>query len=284
MKFSLWTQFGALNSSLIFEAFAQGCKLLGHEVVYNDSNSDVDVIWSVLFNGRMLGNYGIWKTARSMHKPVVILEVGTLQRNATWKVGINGVDKHAYVKSSKDDSTRAKLLGLEFKSWNTNGEYILICGQHNKSLLWHGQPTMSTWIQNTIINLRAVTDRPILIRPHPRCPVAKFDHLFKHVHWQLPQKLKNTYDTYDISFENIWTTISWNGTCGIHSILNGVPAIVGPSSLASDVSSQNLRSIETPLYSLRQQWVNNLAYTEWTTEEIAQGIPLARLTNTCKLL
>jgi hypothetical protein len=58
-----------------------------------------------------------------------------------------------------------------------------------------------------------------------------------------------------------------------------VPAFTGPSSLAFDVAEQNLRNIENPLYGDRTQWLNDYAHTEFTVEEISQGIPLKHLTS-----
>jgi hypothetical protein len=82
-----------------------------------------------------------------------------------------------------------------------------------------------------------------------------------------------------MKFDNIWATISWSSNPGIHSIINGVPAFTGPSSLAFDVADQNFRNIENPLYPDRTKWVNDYAWTEFTLEEISQGIPLKRLTS-----
>ena len=61
--------------------------------------------------------------------------------------------------------------------------------------------------------------------------------------------------------------------------MEGIPAFVGPSSLAYDVGNINLKDISNPKKPDRQQWLNDLAYTEWTVEEISKGIPLLRLTS-----
>ena len=92
MKFSLWTINGALNSKPIFDAFAHSCVQQGHEVVYNDMNSDVDVIWSVLWYGRMSPNKEIWDNAQVNNKKIIVLEVGGLQRGLTWIVELNGIN------------------------------------------------------------------------------------------------------------------------------------------------------------------------------------------------
>jgi len=275
MKFSLWTQYGALNSKPVFDAFANSLNNNGHDVAYNDLSADVNVIWSVLFNGRMAGNKAVWE----QQKPTIVLEVGGIKRGTTWKVGLNGINRDAYFGPSGNSSDRVRLLGLQVKPWKYDGEHILIAGQHDKSLQWKDMPAMATWVHDTITFIRAQTDRPIIFRPHPRCPLPAIEHDFKGVKRQDPKQIKDTYDDFDMQFNNIWATVSWSSNPAIHSIINGVPAFTGPSSLAFDVAEQNLRNIENPLYGDRTQWLNDYAHTEYTIGEISQGIPLKHLTS-----
>ena len=275
MKFSLWTQYGALNSKPVFDALANSLSSNGHVVVYNDHSADVDVIWSVLFYGRMAGNKPIWEK----QNPTIVLEVGGIKRGTTWKVGLNGINRDGDYLPSGNDNTRSGLLGLKLKPWKYDGEYILIAGQHDKSLQWKDMPAMATWVHDTITFIRAQTDRPIIFRPHPRCPLPAIEHDFKGVKRQDPKQIKDTYDDFDMQFNNIWATVSWSSNPAIHSIINGVPAFTGPSSLAFDVAEQNLRNIENPLYGDRTQWLNDYAHTEYTIGEISQGIPLKHLTS-----
>ena len=275
MKLSLWTDYGALNSKPVFDAFANSLNNNGHIVAYNDTSADINVIWSVLFNGRMAGNKAVWE----QQKPTIVLEVGGIKRGTTWKVGLNGINRDAYFGPSGNSSDRVRLLGLQVKPWKYDGEYILIAGQHDKSLQWKDMPSMATWVHDTITFIRAQTDRPIIFRPHPRCPLPAIEYDFKNVKRQTPKQIKNTYDDFDMQFDNIWATVSWSSNPGVHSIINGVPAFTGPSSLAFDVAEQNLRNIENPLYGDRTQWLNDYAHTEYTIEEISQGIPLKHLTS-----
>jgi hypothetical protein len=139
---------------------------------------------------------------------------------------------------------------------------------------------MSTWFLQTYDAIRKHTDRPIIFRPHPRCRLPAIEHGLKYVYRQEPRQLTGTYDDFDLDFENIWATVSWSSNPGIHSVIEGVPAFVGPDSLAYDVAAHNLADIEnrdTQIHN-RQQWINDLAWTEYTVEEIAQGLPLDSLT------
>ena len=93
------------------------------------------------------------------------------------------------------------------------------------------------WLRNTIRRIRKHTERPILFRPHPRCPLPNIEHKFKNVHRQAPKKLPNSYDDFDMGFDNVHATVSYSSNPGVHSIINGVPAFVGTSSLAYDVAN-----------------------------------------------
>ena len=254
MKFNLWRQYGALNSKPVFDAFHAGANALGHSVVDN-ADDGIDVIWSVLFNGRMAGNRAVWERNLQQQKPTIVLEVGGINRGTTWKVGLNGINRAAYFSEPGNDGSRANHLGLVCKPWRSNGDFILICGQHDKSVQWQNMPTMSNWFLKTYEEIRKHTQRPIIFRPHPRCPLLAIEHDFKDVKRQTPKQIQNTYDDFDMQFDNIWATVSWSSNPGIHSVINGVPAFTGPSSLAFDVAEQNLRNIDNPLKHLTSKLI-----------------------------
>lgn len=280
MKFGLWTQYGALNSKPVFDAFRHSLVQAGHSVIENDPNNDVDVIWSVLWNGRMAPNKQIWDRARSVNKPVVVLEVGHIRRGITWKVGLNGINRDAFFSSGGNNNHRASVLALGLKEWKNNSDGpIIICTQHSKSQQWEGMPPVSNWVIQTIDEIRKHTDRHIIIRPHPRCPLELIEIEFENVSRQVPRRLNGTYDDYDFRYDHAWAVINWSSNPAIEAVKSGIPVFTGPSSLAWDVANQTLESINSPLKPDRQQWLNDLAHTEFTVQEIAQGLPLKQLTN-----
>jgi hypothetical protein len=289
MIFCLYTDYGALNSKPVFEAFAKSITDAGHTVIYNEpyrvmdhySNYDVAVIWSVLWNGRMTHNKQVWEQNRKLNRPVIVLEVGGIERGTTWKVGLNGINRDAYFGDKDNDRTRADSLGLVCKPWRSNGDFILVCGQHDKSLQWQNMPRMSNWFLNTYDEIRKYTQRPIVFRPHPRCRLEHIERGLKNVYRQEPQHVNGTYDDFDMGFDNVWATVSYSSNPGTHSCINGVPAFVSTHSLAYDVGNDIdfLYDIENPLMPDRQQWLNDYAHTEYTIEEISHGIPLNHLTS-----
>ena len=279
MKFSLFREHGAQNSKPVFDAFADSLRSNGHVVVDNSYDCDVGVIWSVLWNGRMAPNKKIWEDFHNLNKKVIVLEVGGLVRGKTWKVAIDGINRDANFGNGGNDSTRANQLGLKLKPWSLGGDRIIICGQHDKSNQWKDMPTMSTWLLDTIRQIRERTDMPIVWRPHPRCPVPGIEHEYKNVRREQPIQVKDTYDDFDFDCTGAYAVVNWSSNPATHAVMQGVPVFVGPSSLAYDVGNKDFTTIGMPKRPDRTQWLNDIAHIEWTLEEIAEGKPLNRLTS-----
>lgn len=277
MKFGLYYKHGSLNSKPVFDAVAVGLKRLGHTVVIDDDTCDIPVIWSMLWHGRMQGNKKIYESAIAQGKKVLVLEVGGIKRNVTWKVALNGINRLGNFGPGDNDNSRVRLLGLDLKG-PKEGDNILICCQHDKSHQWRDQPTIPMYLDRLIHKLRMYTDRNIIIRSHPRCPIPNVFEIYKDVILQQPKLIPNTYDDFDLDFKNIHAVISWSSNPGIHAVLNGNHAFVGPESLAYPVANKDTINIEKPVRSDCKQWLNDYAFTEWTIDEIAKSLPLSRLT------
>ena len=277
MKFSLFTDYGSLNSPPVWDAVKLGLLKLGHTVDENNIDTDIPVIWSLLWHGRMIKNKIVWDKFRSQNKKVLVIEVGGIKRNSTWKVGINGINRLADFGPKNNDDTRVAQLGLDIRPWRTQGEHILLCLQHDKSEQWKNMPPLEQYVLETVQRLRQHTDRKIIVRSHPRC-ILPAQLRLDNVVYEIPKQIDNTDDDFDLNFSNAWAVVSWSSNPGIHAVLNGIPAFVGEQSLAYDVANHDFSTINSPKTPDRQQWLNDYVHTEWTTEEIAQGIPFSRLT------
>lgn len=274
MRFSLFTENGALNSPSIFEAFGSSLKNAGHDVVYNDMEADVAVIWSVLWSGRMKPNKKVFDHFKDQNKPVLVLEVGSIKRGKTWKIGLNGVNKmnYPYLDKIDMDMSRAEQFGIKLKDWTYTGDKILIACQHGKSLQWSGLMKPDDWIMRVVEKIREHTDRPIALRPHPRAPISvhKFYGLVDEL--QQPEKV-NSFDEFDLSFDNVWAVVNWSSSPGIRAVLDGVPAYTGPRSIAYPVANpiKDFSNIENPVRPDREEWFKRYLYSEFTVKEIREG-------------
>jgi hypothetical protein len=281
MKIEIWPMHGPINSKNIFDAFIKSLKDAGETLYINQSadNADLAVIWSVLWRGRMEQYKKIWDKYRSQGKPVVVLEVGGLRRNKSFKIGINGINGDADFANQEFDEKRWPLFQQVLQPWNPTGELIVICGQHDTSEQWKAMPKMSTWISQKIQEIRKYTSRPILVRPHPRNPISLDEKKFTNVKIRLPKRDFKTYDDTDFraTLKRTWAVINHSSNPAIESVINGIPVFVSQSSLCWEVGNTNIADINTPAMPNRLKWANRLAYTEWFEDEIQNGLPWQRI-------
>ena len=273
MKISLFNNFGAKNSVPVFQAIAQGLAAQGHTVVYHDPTADVAVIWSMLWSGRMRPNHEVYTSFRRQGRPVIVAEVGMIQRGQTWKIGVNGTGIGSYNFDNLVPN-RAAALGLSLKPWRSDAN-IVIAMQRPDSEQWHDQPPINQWLESTVAEIRKHSNRAIVIRPHPRSGC----HIPPGCLIDRPHFHSGSYDDFD--FERVLDTahcvLNWNSGPGPQAVIHGVPAFVGPTSLASPIANWDLSQIENPPRADRTQWLEQLAHTEWTVEEIKTGLPFQRL-------
>ena len=278
MNISIFNRFGALNSVPIFEAFQEGCKKHRIRVSQHDSSADVAVIWSQLWVGRMAPNRAVWKEFTDSGRPVIVMEVGQLMRGVTWKMGLTGVNARAWWGEGTEPD-RVRKLAMRLQPWHP-GDHILIAMQRSDSEQWAGLPPADQWLTQTISRIQEHTDRPIVVRPHPRQKLP----LMPGIRIQQPQALRGTYDEFDFrsSLGRAWAVINENSGPGTQSIIDGIPAFVGVDSMAAPVANQDFSLIENPLMPERAQWLEQLCHTEWTVNEIRSGHPIGRLLSRLK--
>ena len=243
-------------------------------LVENDLDADAALIWSVLWYGKMGANKRVWDHYRAQNKPVIVIEVGGLIRNTTWKLGINGINRDAdFAVDAYMPDDRLSKFGIVLQPWKQQGEYVLICGQHGYSEQWRNMPDMDTYYRNTIAEIRKVTDKPIVVRSHPRyreslhwaCDMQWYKE--QGVTWNIPKHVQQTYDSFDLEhmLKHTHFTVSHSSNAGITSIIHGVPAVVSEHSLAWDVSTKMDSWLSKPD---RHNWLNRMSYTEWFADEI----------------
>jgi len=268
MKFSIFTKFGALNSSPVFDAFAKGLARHNQTVVEHDMTADVAVIWSVLWNGRMRPSQEVFRKFTETNRPVIVLEVGCLNRDLTWKIGINGVNRNHFLWA--DNYNRQYPAQLQLKDHRIAGTDIVICTQNPLSEQWQGQPSTAKWVNNLIQKIRQHSERPIVIRAHPRVPVQFNVSNYKNVSVTRPHPLSN-----DQMFINALTNtrfiINHNSNPAIIAAIEGIPVHVDDTSIAWDISNKSLDNIENPDLTDKTQWLEKIKKTEYTIDEIKRA-------------
>lgn len=275
MQIAYFEKQTAYQSEEIWKSFLHSCKSMGIQPVENSLEADCAVIWSVLWKGRLLDNQKIYYNYRNLNKPVFIIEVGSLIRGKTWKISINNITKQGiYANYDNLIPNRVKKLGLVLEKYKIlKNRPILIAGQHDKSLQWTYPSSNQQWIREKIKEVRNFTDKIIHVRPHPRNFFR--EDLGKNVILEIPAKIPLSYDQYDLNFD-YHAIINHNSGVSVQAAQHGTPIICDESSLASDVSV-NFNNLARPTVIDRETWFERIVHTEWTREEIEEGVPLKRL-------
>lgn len=157
-------------------------------------------------------------------------------------------------------------LNLTLQPWRSNGQHILVCGQRDGGWAMKGVD-MPAWTLETVKQIRQHTDRPIVVRPHPKNPISP--GLFRN----FSNVRLSTNPSLQQDLQNAWASVFFNSSSCVASVLAGVPVFaVDPDCVAWQVANSNLSQIEKPLTPSREQWLWDLSAAHWTDDESRAGL------------
>ena len=134
---------------------------------------------------------------------------------------------------------RLNKLKLNFISQNKYGKYIILSEPSQVMKKLHNQ---ENWINETKKQIKKFSDREIIVH-------NKFSNI------PLEELLKNA-----------WAFVSFQSTAGFKAMLSGVPAFFTDKTLKK---INPIETIENP--NINYNIFNNLAYGQWTLDEIKSG-------------
>lgn len=257
------------------QAFAEGLRNLGvdHEVVDGavlPGECDVLVTWSLPHPDYSSPRDAAWKLARRH----LVLERGYVRRDAYHACGWERLNNHADFRIPVPlPADRRRHCGFELKPWRKDGEHIVLAAQaeNDKSLVYRGSCTNNNaWCLRTAHQLAALTDRPIVYRPHPLHP-----HL---IHHERIVRCSRT-EPLEECLENAWALVTYSSNSAVEAAMLGVPVFLSNDiGMAWPIANTSINNIEDPWMPDREYWLNGLAYTQWTKDEMAAGLPWLQLT------
>jgi hypothetical protein len=264
----------ALNSIPVMQAILDSLRVAGHTVEQDSLDADAAIIWSALWYGRMSPNKAVYERYRANNKSVIIADVGALYRGETWKLALNHINRLGYYGHTENlDMDRPRKLGVSLAINLSRNPAILIAAQHRHSLQLANQ-NHEDWVMDQVKTIRQVSDRPIIIRPHPRSPLL-IDNFDRTITIEKPQKLADTYDNFDMHFD-YHAVVNYCSGPGIQAAISGTRPIVGTYSLAAPVSVR-IEELDRPYDIDRDQWLIEICHTEYTVDEIKEGQWINRL-------
>lgn len=159
-------------------------------------------------------------------------------------------------------------LGIKLKPHRQSGSHILICCQRNGGWSMKGVPVQQ-WLHETIQKIKTVSDRPIVVRPHPGDKKWRTYLKIKEKNVSLSTK----HITEDL--RGAWATVLHNSSPAVASAIEGVPVFLtdyNPEfSQAAEVSNTDLNRLENPKMFDREAWIEKLSMCHWNFEELRSG-------------
>ena len=159
MKIAIFKKTCAQAGIPVMEAFIKSLSNEDYKIYENHERPDVDVIviWSVLLN--LYGRKPIYDYYTKRGTKILVLEVGGIKRNESWRIGINGINRDAEYGNKDVDNKRLEKLGLQTNPWK-QGNDIIICTQNEYSAAWPNIK-MIDWVEKTVKWIRSQSKRKI---------------------------------------------------------------------------------------------------------------------------
>lgn len=288
MKARLWQRPNDYNgAATVFSAMEEGIVASGHEVEYLDplaqpitprlmQSADVHVCYSYQYrrSNQIVESCEFNKPNRRLFpRPVIVIDSAWLYRSEYRAVGLGGINGDAEFKNAGSPPDRFENLGIEIKPWKTGGSYILIASnsKHDINL----PCDRIVWAEKVVKTIQKhCPDTRIVYRPFPgdkRNPGVQGTEL--SINRSLEEDLAGAA-----------ALVTHTSNVVVDALLAGVPIFTTGKSVADCLAFRDLRQIGEIVMGgrasesgERERFFYNLAYAQWTLDEMRQGIPFRRL-------
>lgn len=271
---SVYFSRGNRRSKTLADAACQGLRRIGDKPrimdssLYSGVRSDYAVFYGLACGlDRIMADYVACATA-------VHIDLGYWRRrlrsryDGYHKVVVNSRHPTEYFQARKHNPKRFAELGLTVAPWKpqTATGPILLAGMSEKAALAEGL-AHSAWERNALARIRESTDRPVVYRPKPNCTRSR---PLRGAGFDKKTPLTGV-------FNNCHAVVTRQSNTAVDALLAGVPVFC-ERGVASVMAQLDLDLIEEPYYPEgRQRWAEDIAWCQFTTAEIAAGLPFRHL-------
>lgn len=257
------------RSQIVGRAMAYGIAKKGVKVVLRQSinhrrRCDFEV---AIFYGLAGGLAKVLEDYRDSGRKAFYIDLGywARRKRTRWdgfhKIALNGRHPTDYFQQKPKGPERFLHHGLTIAPWRKAGRHIVVVGMSAKAATAEGLRPHQ-WETETINRLREITDRPIIYRPKPNWLEAK----------PIPGTVYGKGPALEQHLLDCHAVVAHHSNAAVDALLAGVPCIC-PGGVASVLSGHELEQIEDPpMPDGREQFAYDLAWTQWSVEEMQNGL------------
>lgn len=182
------------------------------------------------------------------------------------KLSVNGRHPTDYFQNHPHPDDRFRHFDLPIRPWRESGKHIIVAGMSGKGSLAEGFAP-EQWERQAVAKLRSFTRRPIIYRPKPNYVSAR----------PIPGTIFQRDVPLDEALAGAHAVVCHHSNVAIDAIISGVPAFCVKGA-ALPMAAEDLCMIENPFMPEgREQWAADLAYTQYSIEEMMRGMAWAYL-------
>lgn len=182
-------------------------------------------------------------------------------RSPYYRVSLDNFQPLDYMERVQRPDDRLAKLNIQFQKYKGKGNAILFDGASNKYCLWMGLGDWIEWGESVVAKIRQHTDRPIIYRPRP-----------SHNELVAIKGAELSVGPLADDLARSAVVVSYGGNIGWDAAIAGVPHFAIGDSIARPISETDWNMLDDPLIpDRRNAWASNVAYCQWTLEELASG-------------
>jgi hypothetical protein len=267
----------------VLRAFAQGAQAQGARVLLQSQPQVIDCRLAVILGwvgSKIRGQHiqlrqNVIDHQRQTGRHVMPIDASCFKfadaSSQFLRYSLDGVfyNSNNYANANSTDKKWQEIrarLGLDLLPWRDQGHHVLVCLQRDGGWSMKGTD-MAAWTDVTVRRLRRLTDRPIVVRPHPKHGMD-LSALTK-----LPGVTQSPPGhSLQQDLVGAWAAVFYNSSSSVAAVLNGVPVFVSDDDcVAWAVANSDLDQIEAPGMPDRTQWLYDLSAAHWTDAESRSG-------------
>ena len=176
----------------------------------------------------------------------------------------------------------SKDTGIVIEDSKSKGKHILICAQREGG--WSlGKHKLVNWLLDTCTAIRKHSDRPIIIRLHPKDnqsnrQAANIARALKTIN---KVALSSNRDSIEKDLINCWAVVNHNSSAIVGPIIQGYHAFITDplTSQCAEVAHHKFEKIEDPQEFDRQQWLERVSMFHWKFSELEDGTAWRHMRN-----